>query len=262
MTRMSDTRLLLVDGSNVVMRCALGGDVPPAQAVPTATAMIERATREAEATHLVIALDSPGTPCWRKQIYADYKANRTRDTSPWILRAHAVWSKAGWWVEDVAGYEADDIIGTIAHRTLTRMPGRGSTATVLVLSGDSDVLPLTAAGARVMKPVSGGQFDTWTADRVQARYGLPAAKLTDFKGLAGESGDNVPGVRGIGSVRAQRLLAQHGDLEGVIAAGQRQHCKHSIQVAASANLARLSRYLVTLATDAPVTPIDPADCSL
>ena len=81
MTHMSDTRLLLVDGSNVVMRCALGGDVPPGQAVPTATAMIERAARQAEVTHLVIALDSPDSPCWRKDLYPAYKANRVRKTT-------------------------------------------------------------------------------------------------------------------------------------------------------------------------------------
>ena len=63
---MSNTRILIVDGSNVVMRCALGGELSSAQAVPTASNMIERATRECEATHLVIALDCPGEPTWRK----------------------------------------------------------------------------------------------------------------------------------------------------------------------------------------------------
>ena len=249
--------LLLVDGSNVMLRCALGGELSPEQALPAATTMIERAAREAEATHLIIAMDCPGTVCWRHQVYPDYKANRTRDTAPWIVRAHTAWAKAGWWIEDAAGYEADDILATITTRTLTR-----SACAVFVLSGDSDVLPLTTVGAQVIKPVPGAQFDTWNAGRVQAKYGLPAKLLTDLKALTGEAGDNVPGVPGIGTVRAQRLLAAHGDLEGVIEAGQRQHCKFSIQVAAEARLARLSRTLVALVTDVPIAPINPAGCAL
>ena len=114
---MSNTRILIVDGSNVVMRCALGGELSSAQAVPTASNMIERATRECEATHLVIALDCPGEPTWRKALYPDYKANRTLDTSTWIIAAATEWHRQGWWVEDVVGYEADDIIATIGLRT-------------------------------------------------------------------------------------------------------------------------------------------------
>ena len=255
---MSNTRILIVDGSNVVMRCALGGELSSAQAVPTASNMIERATRECEATHLVIALDCPGEPTWRKALYPDYKANRTLDTSTWIIAAATEWHRQGWWVEDVVGYEADDIIATIALRAVTR-----AGTEVFVLSGDSDVLPLTAQGIRVIKPVSGGQFTTLASDQVCSKYGIttPTA-LVELKAMTGESGDNVPGVAGIGDVRALALLTAHGDLEGVIAAGLRNVCKYSTMVAATANLARLSRRLVTLATDVPVVKISPAGCAL
>jgi len=255
---MSNTRILIVDGSNVVMRCALGGELSSAQAVPTASNMIERATRECEATHLVIALDCPGEPTWRKALYPDYKANRTLDTSTWIIAAATEWHRQGWWVEDVVGYEADDIIATIGLRAITRPDTE-----VFVLSGDSDVLPLTAQGIRVIKPVSGGQFTTLASDQVCSKNGIttPTA-LVELKAMTGESGDNVPGVTGIGDVRALALLTAHGDLEGVIAAGLRNVCKYSTMVAAAANLARLSRRLVTLATDAPIVKISPAGCAL
>ena len=255
---MSNTRILIVDGSNVVMRCALGGELSSAQAVPTASNMIERTTRECEATHLVIALDCPGEPTWRKALYPDYKANRTLDTSTWIIAAATEWHRQGWWVEDVVGYEADDIIATIALRAATRPDTE-----VFVLSGDSDVLPLTAQGIRVIKPVSGGQFTTLASDQVCSKYGIttPTA-LVELKAMTGESGDNIPGVTGIGDVRALALLTAHGDLEGVIAAGLRNACKHSTMVAAAADLARLSRRLVTLATDVPVVKISPSGCAL
>jgi len=249
--------LLIVDGSNIVMRCALGGDIAPTEAVSTATSMIERAVVFCEATHLVIALDSPGVPSWRKVVYPEYKANRTRDTSPWIHAAAEAWVRR-WWCEDVLGYEADDIIATVALRAAAREGTQ-----VMVLSGDSDVLPLTANGVQVIKPCAGGQFTALTSAHVCSKYGItnPGA-LVDLKAMTGEPGDNVPGVAGIGDVRALALLTAHGDLDGVIAAGLRNVCKYAAKVAADAELARLSRRLVTLATDAPVVKISPAGCAL
>jgi len=252
------TRLLVVDGTNIVMRCSLGGEMSVAQSVPTASNMIERAARECEATHMVIALDCPGVPTWRKEVYPDYKANRTLDTSPWIFAAADEWHRRKWWVEDVVGYEADDIIATIALRAAARPDTE-----VFALSGDSDVLPLTAQGIRVIKPASGGQFTTLASTHVCGKYGISSpTALVELKAMTGESGDNVPGVAGIGDVRALALLTAHGDLEGVIAAGLRNVCKYSEKVAAAADLARLSRRLVTLATDAPVVKINPAGCAL
>lgn len=125
-------RLLIVDGSNVVMRAAFGGDVAPRQAVPVASGMIERAARECEATHLVVALDCPGEPSWRRVFYPEYKANRTCETAEWITAAWREWSQAGWYVENQAGFEADDIIATVAVRARER-------AEVFIYSSDSDL---------------------------------------------------------------------------------------------------------------------------
>jgi DNA polymerase-1 len=201
---------------------------------------------------------APASRPGARRLYPDYKANRTLDTSTWIIAAATEWHRQGWWVEDVVGYEADDIIATIGLRAITRPDTE-----VFVLSGDSDVLPLTAQGIRVIKPVSGGQFTTLASDQVCSKNGIttPTA-LVELKAMTGESGDNVPGVTGIGDVRALALLTAHGDLEGVIAAGLRNVCKYSTMVAAAANLARLSRRLVTLATDAPIVKISPAGCAL
>lgn len=249
-------KLLLVDGSNLVMRCAFGGDVPPVPSVKTATNMIERVAREHAATHLVVALDCPGVPNWRKQLYPDYKANRTRDTSDWLTEANAQWCQRGWWVEAVPGYEADDILATVALRAKAR-------AEVVVVSGDSDVLPLLADGVQILKPLNGGKFEAMGREGVCTRYGISRlAQLTDLKALTGETGDNVPGVAGIGPVRAAQLLAAHQDLDGVIAAGLANACKHSAKVAAVADTVRLARRLVTLATDVPVVPIQPSGCAL
>jgi len=248
--------LLVVDGSNVVMRCAFGGELAPEAAVRTATNMIERATRELEATHLVLALDCPGVPSWRKQLYPDYKAHRTVDTRAWLEEAARAWVKQSWWVEAIAGYEADDIIATVAMRAKAR-------GAVQVLSGDSDLLPLLSAGVELVKPINGGRFEAVTETAVCERYGVTSsARLVDLKALTGEAGDNVPGVPGIGPMRAKLLLANYADLDGVIAAGARAACKWSEKVAAATDVARLSKRLVSLVQDVPIVPITPSACRL
>lgn len=252
------SRLLLIDGSNIIMRCALGGEIAPPEAVKIATNMIGRAVREFAATHMVIALDFPGVPSWRKQLYPDYKAHRTGDTSAWLNAAAEHWVETGWWVEAMQGYEADDIIATVASRAAGR-PG----TLVTVISGDSDLLPLLGETVEVVKPVNGGRFAPVTSADVCAKYGITSpARLVDLKALAGEAGDNVPGVAGVGPVRAGQLLKAYVDLEGTIEAGQRSACKYSIQVAASAEIARLSKQLVSLMRTVPIPAIEPGACGV
>ncbi|MDE2103426.1 MAG: hypothetical protein KGL39_39660 [Patescibacteria group bacterium] len=246
--------LLIIDGSNVVMRCAFGGEVAPEPAVRTATNMVERAARELRATHLILALDCPGVPNWRRQLFPDYKAHRTVDTYPWIDAAAKEWSRRDWFIEAIDGYEADDLIATLALRAKPR-------ARVTVLSGDTDVLPLVEDNIAIVKPVNGGRFEPVTYRGVCERYGVRApGRLVDLKALTGETGDNVPGVDGIGPVRAQKLLGIYECLEGVIDAGVRNACKFSVRVAAAADIARLSYRLVSLVRNAPIEPIAPAHC--
>ena len=250
-------RLLIVDGSNIAMRASLGGDIHPDQSTGTATGIIERCAREYEATHLVVALDSPtGMPSWRKVAYPEYKANRTRDTTPWLAAGMAAWLRCGWWVEEHGGFEADDLIATLA----LRVKARGD---IFVLSGDSDLLPLLADGIHLVKPVNGGQFSLISREAMCAKYGLAnPAQLVDLKAMTGEAGDNVPGVDGIGTVRAQQLLARHATLDAVIAAGRAGACKFSAKVLAQEAIARLAYSLISLNRAAPVLPIPPAHCAL
>ena len=251
-------RLFIVDGSNVIMRCALGGDIEPAHAVNIASNMVRRVVREYEASHVVIAMDFPGLPSWRKKLYPEYKAHRTTDTAPWLNAAAEKWVEFGWWVEAIPGYEADDIIATLA----TRAGERPGTA-VSVLSGDSDLLPLLENGVEIVKPIDGGKFMPVQAADALAKYGVASLRqIVDLKAMAGEAGDNVPGVDGVGKVRAQNLLSAYANLEGVIAAGLRNTCKYSIKVAGAAEVARLSQRLVTLMRNVPLGPIAPTACAV
>ncbi len=246
--------LVLVDGSNLMMRAAFGGELPPEQAVTTATGLLERAARQAQATHLIVALDSP-TPSWRKLEFPDYKAHRTRDTSPWLAAAHEAWCRHGWYVADAGGFEADDIIATLAQRAVSR-------CRVIVVSSDSDLLSLIASGCAVLKPVNGGKFEAIGTAEVVAKYKITTPDLlTVLKALVGESGDNIPGVPGIGPVRAAKLISAYGGLEEIIAAGLQNKCPASITVATHQATARRAFKLVTLRTDVPIPPVNPIHCT-
>lgn len=251
-------KLLIVDGSNIVMRCAFGGDISPEIAVDTATQMVRRAAEEVGATHLVVALDAPGVPSWRRQKEPTYKAHRTVDTTPWLVRAWTVWAGTpnNWWVEAVDGYEADDVIATLAMRFRAQ-------AEVVVLSSDSDLLPLLADGVRVLRPQNGGAFMEATPGGVRAKYGCDPERLPELKAMTGESGDNVKGVEGIGPVRAKRLLEQHATLANIVAAGKRPGAdKHAAQVAAQERAAAAALELVTLRRDVPVVETNLDACLL
>lgn len=248
-------RLLLIDGSNLMMRAAFGGDITPAQAVPIATGLVERVIRQMQATHLVLALDTIA-PSWRKELYPAYKANRTQDTGPWLAAACDAWEARGWYVAAQDGFEADDILATIARRAARHYP-------VAVVSSDSDLLVLAATEVVIVKPQNGGKFETVSASEVCGKYRIVTpALLTDLKALTGESGDNIKGVPGIGPVRAAELLATYHTLEQTIAAGRDGKCKHSATVAAHEPAARLAHQLVSLRYDVPLPPIQPALCAL
>jgi 5'-3' exonuclease len=249
--------LLLVDASNILLRCAFGGDIPPDQSTPIACGMIDRATRELNATHMVLALDYPSAQTWRHAEYPAYKANRTRDTSTWLIAGAAEFAQRGWHTESHAGFEADDVLATVALRSSAH-------AKVLILSGDSDLLALTAQkNVEVARPLSGGGFQIFTAADVCEKYQIPAAHvLFDYKAMVGETSDNVAGVPGIGAKKAAALLHKFGSLEEIIHAGEGGYNKETALVAQHAGVARQALRLVSLRPDVPVPPIVPSSCSL
>lgn len=252
--------LLLVDGANVLMRCAFGGDIAPDTSTPTAIGMIDRACRELKATHLVIAMDSPNVPTWRKLEYSEYKAHRTRDTGPWLEAGAHAFNDRGWLWTRVDGFEADDIIATIALRTAERSP----TKPIVVLSGDSDLFALTANSAiTIARPQSGGDFQIMNATDVCEKFQLPAAHtLFDYKAKVGETGDNIPGVPGIGAKKASGMLHKFGSLEEIIHAGAGGYNKDTARVAEYAATARKALRLVSLRPDVPVQLIQPSRCAV
>ena len=151
----------------------------------------------------------------------------------------------------VRGYEADDVIGTLAHAAA----GRGLQA--VIVSGDKDFYQLIGPGITLLNPGRGGPAavdEIWVNEANAAqRLGVPPHQVVDFLALVGDSSDNVPGVKGIGEKGAQKLLAEYGDLETILSRAGEVTAKRSREaLLAQADAARLSQELVTIKRDVPV----------
>ncbi|MBA2292653.1 MAG: DNA polymerase I [Gemmatimonadales bacterium] len=151
----------------------------------------------------------------------------------------------------VDGYEADDVIGTLARRAV----GAGMHA--VIVSGDKDFYQLIAPGISLLNPGRGGAAgveETWvTEENASERLGVPPHQVIDYLALVGDSSDNVPGVKGIGQKGAVQLLGEYGDLENILArAGEIKQKRPREALQQYAALARLSQRLVTIQCDVPV----------
>ncbi len=152
---------------------------------------------------------------------------------------------------EVAGYEADDVIGTLA------VQAAASGMQAVIVSGDKDFYQLIRPGIVLLNPGRGGPAaveETWVDEtNAHERLGVPPSQVIDFLALVGDSSDNVPGVKGIGEKGAQKLLAEYGNLETILASAEKVDAKRTREaLLAYADNARLSRELVSIHLDVPV----------
>lgn len=242
---MTTRRLLLIDGTNALARrAAVMPTLPPEEICLDVLPRFWAAARDLKAEFALVAFDSPAS--WRAALYPAYKQGRTFATQPYVEAGKLACDAAGWCWRDAHGYEADDVIATVARR----WPGE-----VVTLSSDNDLLLLADARVRCAQYAPKGErpwLRVLGPDEVVARYGVPMAQLLDYKALVGEPGDGIPGLPGVGKVRAKRLLEQHGSLEAVLAA---REDSFTVQ-----RQVRLSWDLIRLATDAPLAPMTAKAC--
>lgn len=193
----------------------------------------------------------------RKEVYAEYKAQRT--SRPDLLKVqwpHIVelCDAFGYPNVSVDGYEADDVIASIAERA--REVGVPS----VIVTGDRDAFQLIGDDGLVkVMATARGITDTKLYDRqaVIDRYGIAPEQIPDFYGLKGDTSDNIPGVPGIGDKTAADLLQKFGDLETVLASiDEISGAKRKENLVNHADDARVSKQLATIQRDIPV-PIDP-----
>jgi DNA polymerase-1 len=195
---------------------------------------------------------------FRTARYPAYKATREKldeqlqqDFDRSVERIEEILGAFGVPVLSVEGYEADDVIGTLA--TVAAAQG----LRVVIVSGDKDFYQLVGPGIALLNPGRGGPGGVeqhWVDERnASKRFGVPPARVVDFLALVGDSSDNVPGVHGVGEKTALELLTQYGDLDSVIARAAEIPGKRAREaVSQHAELARLSRELVTIQRDVPI----------
>lgn len=214
--------LLLIDTSALIYRSYHA--LPPltkrdgtvVNAVYGVATTILAVIKELKPTQVIAAFDVK-EPTFRHKLSSDYKATRKKTPDELVAQLPLVRElidAMGIDTVEQAGYEADDIIGTLAHYADTNC----ADTDIVIVTGDNDALQLVTESIRV-RTFGRGIKDVKVYDiqAVQTKYGLTPAQLIDYKGLAGDSSDNIPGVTGVGAVTATKLLQKYDNLENVYA---------------------------------------------
>ncbi|RVH16627.1 DNA polymerase I [Sinorhizobium meliloti] len=261
--------LFLVDGSGFIFRAFHAipplnrkSDGLPVNAVAGFCNMLWKLLTDARdtsvgvtPTHLAVIFDY-SSKTFRNGLYDQYKANRTAPPEDLIpqfgLIRHATRAFNLPCIEK-EGYEADDLIATYAR--LAEEAG----ADVTIVSSDKDLMQLVTPKVSMYDSMKDKQI---TVPDVIEKWGVPPEKMIDLQAMTGDSTDNVPGIPGVGPKTAAQLLEEYGDLDTLLArAGEIKQQKRRESIIANADLARLSRELVTLKKDTPLD-VPPEDFRL
>lgn len=229
------------------------------------TRILLTALRDIHPEYIVVTFDHK-TPTLRAQEYAEYKAHRPEmpdDLRPQIDLVKKVVATLNIPQFEKEGYEADDLIGTISRQICER----DATVSVVIISGDKDMLQLVTECTHVWMPARGkeGMEVEYTPTEVSERMHVTPAQIIELKGLMGDTSDNIPGVRGVGPKTAQNLIAQFGTIDGVYEAvsaveagtatvAQRAALKGALlqKLVDDKENAFLSRKLATIDTHVPI----------
>lgn len=226
----------------------------PVQAVHGFATVLAKMLREECPSRVSVAFDQSLTTSFRNEIFPAYKAQRALpppELEAQLGRCRRVADALG--AETLADprYEADDLIATLLDH---EPPGKGERA--VVVSGDKDLAQLVGPRVELYDYARGARYDS---AGVEERMGVPPPRVPDLLGLAGDSVDGIPGVPGIGPKTAVVLLAEHGDLDGILRAveeGRELPVRGAGRIAGllaeHREQALLSRRLATVSTEAPL----------
>ncbi len=205
---------------------------------------------EAERPDYVAAAFDRSGPTFRDEVFSEYKAHRPsmpEDLRPQIARVEELLGAMNLAVYGIEGYEADDIIGTLARAARER------DIDVVIVTGDRDLLQLVDDRVTVLLTRKGiRDMERLDPEGVEQKLGVPPERVPDLKGLMGDSSDNIPGVPKVGPKTAVQLLKQYGTLEDVLAHAAEVKGKVGENLLAFQDRARMSKEIAIIRTDAPV----------
>jgi DNA polymerase-1 len=258
------SKILIADGFNLLMRGFYA--LPPlanASGVYTNAVfgflnIFLRFIDEEQPDYAVVAFDLP-KPTFRHERYEAYKGTRTampEELRPQIPLLRGLLEKMSVCQADCEGYEADDVIGSLASKA------EANGYDVVIVSGDKDLLQLASERTQIRVPKTKAgktEVENYNAADVMERIGVTPREYIDVKALMGDASDNIPGVPGIGEVTATKIIASYGSVENAI-----EHYEEIKPKRASENLnqyreqALLSKELATICIEAPLT-LSPED---
>lgn len=298
-------RFIIIDGNGILHRAYHA--LPPltnkqgvvVNAVYGFCSMLFKVISDLKPDYMAVAFDR-AAPTFRQELYVGYQAQRPKmadDLSPQIAMVHEVLEAMRIAIFEIDGYEADDLIGTIARQAIEKTIEDGrlkigvenrrskvekkkinplssnikklpstfyhppSSLEVIIVSGDRDMLQLVNAHVRVYAPII-GLSKTMLFDRktVEGKYGIKPAQIIDYKALTGDTSDNYPGVAGIGPKTASELLRQYTTLENLYQNIEKLSPKIGEKLATDIEQASLAKKLATIALDCPIS-LDIEKCS-
>jgi DNA polymerase-1 len=244
-------KLFLIDGSSYIYRAFYAiGHLSNSKGLPTNaifgfTQMLLKVLKDHQPDYLAVTFDSKA-PTFRSEVYKEYKANRPSMPEglvpqiPYIKKITQGYRIA---ILEMDGYEADDLIGTVAKKV-------GPEVDVVIITGDKDILQLVNDRIQVYDTMKEKKFGV---EEVVQRFGVHPEQVVEVMGLAGDAIDNIPGIPGIGEKTAIQLIKAYGSVENLLTHVEeipRTRLKENLKT--HGDLARLSRQLATIHTDVPI----------
>ncbi len=251
------SRLLLLDGHSLAYRAFFA---LPAENFSTSTgqhtngvygfvAMLINVLRDEDPTHIAVAFDV-SRQTFRSEEYSEYKAGRSATPDAFsgqIPLLKEVLDALNITHVELDGYEADDVIATLAAR------GRAADMDVLICSGDRDTLQLVDERTTVLYPKKGvSDLARMTPEAVTEKYGVGPERYSDLAALVGEASDNLPGVPGVGPKTAAKWITAYGDLQGIVASVDQIGGKAGQSLRDHLDQVLRNRRLNALVSDAPI----------
>ncbi len=244
--------LYLIDGNSYVYRAyyAIRGLSNskgfPTNAIYGFTNMLLKIIREKKPDNIVVTFDSP-VPTERHRIYEEYKAQRPEtpgdlvEQLPYIRKIISAFNIK---IFEIPGYEADDIIGTIAKKVASEE------IDVFIVTADKDMLQLVNNKVKIYDPMKDKILDE---RYTKERFGVVPERITEFLALAGDAVDNIPGIKGVGEKTAKELLSEFKSLDDLLDNTNRiRKDKLRLLVSEHADIVRLSKRLATIDTSVPI----------
>lgn len=250
-----EKRLIIIDGNSIINRAFYAlPDMSNSEGLKTNAIfgfvrMMFKIIEDYQPTHMSVAFDKKA-PTFRHKQYADYKAGRKKmpdELAQQLQPLKDLLDKFNINRLELEGYEADDLIGTVARL------GEENDFKVYIVTGDKDAIQLASHKTTTLITKKGvGEVEEYNYDSVLERYEMTPTQFIDLKGLMGDKSDNIPGVPGVGEKTGIKLLKQYSTIENLIE--HTDELKGSIKkkIEENKDLALMSKELATIITNVPI----------